>query len=454
MKPCRKGEVAKSVISSMRARRRVDGEHRAHLGALLEDRGAGGAARRGRCARRSRNSSASSTSSSRRQPLRTVRRTSVVSMSATARPSRSSTRDVGGAPEGLAVLDAAQQAVGQAAARRRCPAGPSRGARTGVCALCWTRYSSSLSRLVLPRRRAPTTQSESRSPSRMSRRMSRAAEEVLAAHPAPGDEGVAHARAAARSGRRCSAILGSSGSASKRTVLAHRLHVRGGDGRAALLEHAVHGVDAELLDQVGLEPARARGCARPPPARSGRRPRTGSRISASASSREKAASSISSKKLYQGLPSLFQMRLMPTPLMIATRCSEKVFMKMLRRRWLIALGVLVEHVHLVDEQRELHPLRGARLQLLDHALQVVAEVAPVVGLASSGRKRSALERGSARGGSASTTSDMTRVEEAVLGHALQVGEDGEELVLGPLVGLQRLLQVVEEAWSSRCAARP
>ena len=28
------------------------------------------------------------------------------------------------------------------------------------------------------------------------------------------------------------------------------------------------------------------------------------------------------------------MRLIPTPLMIATRCSENVFMKMLRRRWL------------------------------------------------------------------------------------------------------------------------
>ena len=62
-------------------------------------------------------------------------------------------------------------------------------------------------------------------------------------------------------------------------------------------------------------------------------PSTGWRMSASASSRVKAVSSISSKKLYQGLPSLFQMRLIPTPLMMATRCSENVFMKMLRRRW-------------------------------------------------------------------------------------------------------------------------
>ena len=83
-------------------------------------------------------------------------------------------------------------------ARRRCPAGPSRGRRTGVCGLCWTRYSSSFSRLVLPRRRAPTTQSESRSPSRISRRMAAAAEEVLAAHPAPGDEGVSHRPVAER----------------------------------------------------------------------------------------------------------------------------------------------------------------------------------------------------------------------------------------------------------------
>ena len=48
----------------------------------------------------------------------------------------------------------------------------------------------------------------------------------------------------------------------------------------------------------------------------------------------KAVISISSKKLYQGLTSLFQLRLIPTPLITATRFSENVFMKMPRRRWL------------------------------------------------------------------------------------------------------------------------
>ena len=37
-----------------------------------------------------------------------------------------------------------------------------------------------------------------------------------------------------------------------------------------------------------------------------------------------------------------------------------------------------------------------------------------------------------------------RVEEALLRHSLQVREDGEELVLRSLVGLQRLLEVIEE----------
>ena len=65
-----------------------------------------------------------------------------------------------------------------------------------------------------------------------------------------------------------------------------------------------------------------------------KKPATGSRISASASSRENGASSTSSKKLYQGLTSLFQRRLIPTPLITATRFSEKLFMKTPRRRWL------------------------------------------------------------------------------------------------------------------------
>src|SRR5204863_6491480 len=42
-------------------------------------------------------------------------------------------------------------------------------ATNGVCGFCWTRYSSSFSRLVLPSRRAPTAHSESRSPSSTSR---------------------------------------------------------------------------------------------------------------------------------------------------------------------------------------------------------------------------------------------------------------------------------------------
>ena len=45
-------------------------------------------------------------------------------------------------------------------------------------------------------------------------------------------------------------------------------------------------------------------------------------------------SSISSKKLYQGETSLFQRRLMATPLITATRFSEKLFMKIPRSRWL------------------------------------------------------------------------------------------------------------------------
>ena len=80
--------------------------------------------------------------------------------------------DVGRAAEGLAVLDAARAGCRPGRGRPRCPAGPSTGGRTASAALPCTRRSSSFSRLVFPRRRAPTTQSESRAPSRMSRRMS------------------------------------------------------------------------------------------------------------------------------------------------------------------------------------------------------------------------------------------------------------------------------------------
>ena len=57
--------------------------------------------------------------------------------------------------------------------------------------LCWTWRSSSLRRLVFPRRRAPTTHSESPAFEDVLEDPA-AAEEVLAADPASGDEGVAH----------------------------------------------------------------------------------------------------------------------------------------------------------------------------------------------------------------------------------------------------------------------
>src|SRR5262245_7280227 len=165
-------------------------------------------------------------------------------------------------------------------------------------------------------------------------------------------------------------------------------------------------------------------------------PSTGSRMRASASSRVKAASSISSKKLYQGLPSLVQMRLMPTPLITATRCSENVFMKMLRARCDTRCELLAR-VPIASLRHPILLARGAALELLDHALQVVAEVAAVVGLALLRAEAQHLP-GGRRGRQRLHHVGHERVEEVALGDALEVGEHGEEAVLAALVRLQLL----------------
>ena len=107
-----------------------------------------------------------------------------------------------------------------------------------------------------------------------------------------------------------------------------------------------------------------------------------------------------------------------------------------------ALRVLVEHVHLVDEEGEPDLAVGAGLQLRDDLLEVVAEVARVVAL---GLRREAqrLPRG---GGEVQGVHDLGHqgVEERLLGHALQVHEHGEEAPLARLVLGQDALQVVEE----------
>jgi hypothetical protein len=90
MKPSRKGDVSMSTISSMRASRRVDVSTVRSSGPFCSTRRSFGIAA-GSLRAMVSSSSPSSTSSSRRQPLRTVRRTSVVSMSATGMPSMSST---------------------------------------------------------------------------------------------------------------------------------------------------------------------------------------------------------------------------------------------------------------------------------------------------------------------------------------------------------------------------
>src|SRR5262245_4380188 len=70
------------------------------------------------------------------------------------------------------------------------------------------------------------------------------------------------------------------------------------------------------------------------PRSSRKMPWIGFSISSSASRRVNGRTSISSKKLYQGLPSLAHCFLMPTPLTTATRSSAKLFMKRLRSLWL------------------------------------------------------------------------------------------------------------------------
>ena len=77
-------------------------------------------------------------------------------------------------------------------------------------------------------------------------------------------------------------------------------------------------------------------------------------MSASASSRVKAASSISSKKLYQGQTSLFQVRLMPDSAHHRDQVLGEGLHEDAAQALVDALRVLVEHVDLVDEQGELH----------------------------------------------------------------------------------------------------
>ena len=134
---------------------------------------------------------------------------------------------------------------------------------------------------------------------------------------------------------------------------------------------------------------------------------------------------------------------MPTPLMIATRCSANVFMKMPRSRWLMRSENWLR-TSTSSMSSTSFTLRGVRrLEVLDHALHVVAEVAAVVVLG-------ALAGSAAPGSEAavsfrfSSTSAITAWKKPSSVHALQVGEHGEEPVFGALVRLQRLLQMVEE----------
>ena len=140
-----------------------------------------------------RSSSASSMSRSRRQPLRTVRRTRVVSMSATERLSRSSTLDRGGPAEGLAVLDAREQALGQAAGVAAALEVPVEGGEGRLPAL-----EHAVLELLQEARLAQAARARHPDGVRAGPPGSRAAdgsaaEEVLAPDPAAGDEGVAHA---------------------------------------------------------------------------------------------------------------------------------------------------------------------------------------------------------------------------------------------------------------------
>jgi hypothetical protein len=78
---------------------------------------------------------------------------------------------------------------------------------------------------------------------------------------------------------------------------------------------------------------------------------------ASASSREKAASSISSKKLYQGLPSLVPDPLDAHPAHDGHEVLRERLHEDAAQALVDALGVLVEHVDLVDEAGPASPLR-------------------------------------------------------------------------------------------------
>ena len=144
-----------------------------------------------------RNSSASSTSSSSRQPLLTVRRTRVVSMSVTLEALEVFGADVGGAAKGLAVLDALQQMVGQAAGVAAALDVPVDGHEWRLGALL-DPILELLQQAGLahapgahhPQRVTIALQDLGQDPG--------AAEEVLAPDPAAGDEGVTHGARAAK----------------------------------------------------------------------------------------------------------------------------------------------------------------------------------------------------------------------------------------------------------------
>ena len=233
-----------------------------------------------------RNSSASSTRSRSRHPLRTVRRMRVVSTSEAERPSRSSTEMLVARRKGSESSTLPMQALGQAARVGAALQVPVERHERGVCRSAAPGARAPSGGWSCPGGARPPPTASARPPSRISWRMRSRPKKFSPRTQLPAMKGlrmgsgkglVCHSlrrpvRSAPPRGRRSSRPAGPRRAPSCRTASTSR----GGDGGAALLQHAVDRVDAELLDEVGLALALREDAPRPPRARSGRSPRPGS----------------------------------------------------------------------------------------------------------------------------------------------------------------------------------
>ncbi len=118
-------------------------------------------------------------------------------------------------------------------------------------------------------------------------------------------------------------------------------------------------------------------------------------------------------------------------------------MKMPAQALVDALGVLVENVHLVDEEGQLHPPAGPGLQLLDDLLEVVAELPGLVAVGV-GRQPQAGPRSRGLTSRASTTSAMSAWKNVRSGTPWRSTKTGKNCQSPPSSADEHLGQVVEE----------